>query len=103
MVTQEKYQKLPPPVPQGKNYEATPEPVSIHPEARDSDHAPEPEPAPMGPKDKGQKGATSGPAPVVPESNPVPEAETGKYPYLEAACVIVGSTVLVEYLIFIFI
>ncbi|KAM4524094.1 calymmin [Odontesthes bonariensis] len=82
MVTQEKYQKLPPYVPQGINYkqtplihEATPEPVSVHPEARDSDHAPEPEPAPMGPRDKGQKGATSGPAPVVPQSNPVPEAE----------------------------
>ncbi|XP_075314358.1 calymmin [Odontesthes bonariensis] len=93
MVTQEKYQKLPPYVPQGINYkqtplihEATPEPVSVHPEARDSDHAPEPEPAPMGPRDKGQKGATSGPAPVVPQSNPVPEAEAetgyghGAYP-----------------------
>ncbi|CAG5906900.1 unnamed protein product [Menidia menidia] len=83
MVTQEKYQKLPPPVAQGKNYkksplihEATPEPVPVLPEGGEPDHLPEP--APMGPKDKGQKGATT--VPVVPQSSPVsePEAESNE-------------------------
>ncbi|XP_044035180.1 calymmin isoform X23 [Siniperca chuatsi] len=79
MMTQEKYQKLPSPVPQGKSYkqtpvipQATPEPAPAPaiPQDKDPMPAPEPtpEPAPMGPK-----AATSGPAPepaaVLPQEN----------------------------------
>ncbi|XP_040885382.1 calymmin [Toxotes jaculatrix] len=82
MVTQEKYQKLPLPVPQGKSYkqmplipQATPEAAPVLPQSNDPKPAlePTPEPAPMGPQGKGPKAATSGPAPVVPQSNPLPE------------------------------
>ncbi len=77
MVTQEKYQKLPSPVPQGKTYkqtplipQATPEPAPATPQGKDPELAPEPtpEPAPTGPD-----AATSGPVPAVTQSNPAPE------------------------------
>lgn len=78
MVTQQKYQKLPSTVPQGKSYkqipQATPEPAPA-PEST-------PEPASMGPK-----AATSGSAPVVPQTNPAPEPAVlpkGKYPKPES-------------------
>lgn len=90
MVTKEKYHKLPPPVPQGKSYkhpllQATTEPEPTTPQNKDLKPAPEPtpEPAPTGPK-----AGTSGPAPVVPQTNPGPEpAEDlpqGKYPKPES-------------------
>ncbi|XP_078793528.1 uncharacterized protein cmn isoform X3 [Oryzias latipes] len=78
MVTQEKYQKLPSPLPQGKKYkhtailpEESPEPAPAYPEARGQHLSLEP--APIGPKDKNQKGVHSGPAVVVPQSKPAPE------------------------------
>lgn len=85
MVTQEKFQKLPLPVPQGKSYKqtpliplATPEPAPVF-----SQGMPTPEPAPLGPQGKGPKTATSGPAQVVPQSNQAREPEAvfpqGKY------------------------
>eukprot|EP00064_Thunnus_orientalis_P007330 superscaffoldBa00000806_g7350 len=61
MVTQEKYQKLPPPVPQGKSYkpvpQATPEPLPVLPQGRDPTPAPEPTPEPafMDPQGKSPK------------------------------------------------
>ncbi|XP_045925483.1 calymmin isoform X4 [Micropterus dolomieu] len=82
MVTQDKYQKLPSPVPQGKSYkqtplipQATPEPAPAIPQAKDPMPAPEftPEPAPIGPQGKGPKAATSGPAPEVPQTIPAHE------------------------------
>lgn len=75
MVTQEKYHKLPSPVPQGKSYkhnlpQATAEPqLSKEPKP---EHQPTPEPAPAGPQT-----ATSKPAPVVPQTNPGPEPAEG--------------------------
>lgn len=73
MVTQEKYHKLPSPVPQGKNYKHPLLQATTEPEP-----ATEPTPEP----------ATSGPAPVVPQTNPGPEpAEDlpqGKYPKPES-------------------
>ncbi|XP_036072876.1 calymmin [Oryzias melastigma] len=83
MVTQDKYQKLPSPLPQGKKYkhtplhpEETPEPAPAYPEARGQHLSLEP--APIGPKDKNQKGVLSGPAAVVPQGIPSPEhAESG--------------------------
>ncbi|KAM6897001.1 calymmin [Xenentodon cancila] len=75
MVTQERYQQLPAPVPPGKNYkqkpfipEATPEPAPAFPAARHLE--PGPESALIGLQDKGQKGVTSGPASVVQQSPP---------------------------------
>ena len=100
MVTQEKYQKLPSPVPQGKSYkpasvipQATPEPLPVLPQGQDPTPAPEPAPEPtpepafINTKGKSPKAVTSGPAPLVPQSNPAPEPEVvipeGKYPELE--------------------
>lgn len=99
MVTQEKYQKLPSPVPQGKSYKQTPlipqattepEPAPVIPQGKGPKPAAEPtqEPAPVSPQGKGPKAYTSGPAPVVPETNPAPEPEAvppqGKYPKPES-------------------
>lgn len=88
MVTQEKYQKLPSAVPQGKSYkhtpvipQATPEPAPAIPQGKDP--KPAPEPAPIGPK-----AATSGPAPESAAAIP-----QGKYPkpgYLQCLCSVVG-------------
>lgn len=93
MVTQEKYQKLPSPVPQGKSYkpaplipQATPEPLPAFPQGKGPKPAPEPTPEPafVNPQGKSPKAVTSGPAPVVPQSNPAPEPAAvvpqGKYP-----------------------
>ena len=73
MVTQEKYQKLPSPVPQGKSYkqtplipQATPEAAPVIPQGKGPNPAPEAIPAPA---------ATSGPAP-----EPAAELPQGKYP-----------------------
>ncbi|RVE59530.1 hypothetical protein OJAV_G00189510, partial [Oryzias javanicus] len=78
MVTQDKYQKLPSALPQGKKYKHTPlypegnqEPAPAYPEARGQHLSLEP--APIGPKDKNQKGVLSGPAAVVPQGIPSPE------------------------------
>lgn len=84
MVTQEKYQKLPSPVTQGKSYkqtplipEATPEPAPVIPQGKYPKPAPKPTPEPA---------AT--PAPVVLQTNQAPEpAEVlpqGKYPKPES-------------------
>lgn len=95
MVTQEKYQKFPFPVPQGKSYKQMPliphaTPAPALPQDNDPKPAlePTPEPAVMGPQGKGPKAAASGPAPVVPQSNPAPEPAAvlpqGKYPKPES-------------------
>lgn len=85
MVTQEKYQKLPAPVLQGKSYKQTP----LIPEATLAPVLPEavvtnpaPEPAVLGPLDKGQGAVASGPAAVVSQNNPEPASTLpqGKYP-----------------------
>lgn len=88
MVTQERYQKLPVPVPQGKSYkqkavipEPTPAPAPAFPEPRDLE--PGPESALIGLRDKSLKGATSGPAPGVQQSQtafePASVFPQGKY------------------------
>lgn len=105
MVTQEKYHKLPSPVPQGKSYkqtplipQATPEPAPAIPQGKGPKPAPEPtpEPAPMGPYGKGLKGATSGPGPLVPQTNPAPEPAAvlpeGKYPKHQSVQSFCGRT-----------
>lgn len=80
MVTQEKYHKLPSPVPQEKGYkhtplQATPEPAPASPQNGD----PKPAPEPTGPE-----AATSGSAAAVPQTNIGPESAEdlpqGKYP-----------------------
>ncbi|XP_028331888.1 calymmin [Gouania willdenowi] len=72
MVTQDKYQKLPSPVPQGTNYKQKPLIPQLKPETKDTKPGPGPTPAgPVGPKV-----TTSGHAPVFPQNNPVPEPGT---------------------------
>lgn len=106
MVTQEKYQKLPSPVPQGKSYkqtplipQATPEPAPALPQGKALKPAPEPTPEPAS---MGSRAATSGSASGVLQVNPAPEPAAalpqGKYPEPEsvqrcAVCLITGSTI----------
>lgn len=80
MVTQDKYQKLPSPVPQRKSnkqtplvLQATPEPAPAIPQGKGPKPAPEPrpEPGPMGPQGK------------APKTNPAPQPQ-GKYPKPES-------------------
>ncbi|XP_056286546.1 calymmin [Pseudoliparis swirei] len=82
MVTRDKYLKLPSPVPKGKSYkqtpviiETTPEPAILQGKGPTPASEPTPEPAATGPKGKGPKAAPSGPAPVVPQTNPAAELE----------------------------
>lgn len=84
MVTQEKFQKLPLPVPQGKSYKqmpeiplATPEPAPAFTQGNGPKLALEPTagPLPLGPQGGDPNPATSGPAQVVPQSNPAPEPQ----------------------------
>lgn len=80
MVTQEKYQKLPSAVPQGKSYKQTP-------------LIPQPTPAPVIPQGKDPKPT---PVPLVPQTNPAPEATPdlqGKYREPESVqCLCNGKT-----------
>lgn len=96
MVTRDKYLKLPSPVPKGKSYkqtpviiETTPEPAILQGKGPTPASEPTPEPAATGPKGKGPKAAPSGPAPVVPQTNPAAELEAappqGEYPKPECA------------------
>lgn len=92
IVTQEQYQHLLSPAPQGKSYkqptipQATPAPLPVFLQGKGPKPAPQPTPelAHMGPQGKGPKAATSGPAAVVAQSNPALESAVvlpeGKYP-----------------------
>lgn len=91
MVTQEQYQHLLSPAPQGKSYKqpltiplAAPAPLPVLLHGKGPKPAPQPTPGPahMGPQSKGPKAAASGPAAVA-QTNPAPESAVvlpqGKY------------------------